>query len=247
MIPPGKKFSNDAADERRYGTIRAAIMKKMTSIGVTLTPILLFMSLAACSANLPAQPPEKLAEFQDKEYGYAFQYPRDWQIRYLPEGEANKEMRFTLEGPNGTSFMGVVEKADQRITKKDFAVSTESKDRVQAMMAQAIEQTYKSIAENLKAVKMTVGEQRDLSNRLAVKFYVATLDEMPGGRSIIVAGIHSFPFEQDYSINFIMTAFLDGRSAQERETLTAVFNSFHINGEHQVAGGSAKPEASDVK
>jgi hypothetical protein len=62
---------------------------------------------------------------------------------------------------------------------------------------------------------------------------------MKEGKPIIVAGIHSFPFDKDYSINFTMTTFWDPAAAQENEMMTGVFNSFRLRGEPP-AGGDLK-------
>ena len=90
---------------------------------------------------------------------------------------------------------------------------------------------------------MKVGERRDLSNEFGIKFYIATLNEMKDGKPIIVAGIHAFPFNKNYSINFTMTTFYDPAAIQENQRLTDVFNSFRLIGEPQAGNGPPKPPA----
>jgi hypothetical protein len=175
-----------------------------------------------------------LREFYDKEYGYEFKYPAGWKIRQLPEGEANKDVRVMLQGPNASSFTVVTDKT-KKLKKSDFADPSERSRRVDEMMQQTIAQIYRSISAGIKALNMKVGERRDLSNDAGIKFYIATLHTMKEGKPIIVAGIHSFPFEKDYSINFTMTTFWDPAAAQENEILTGVFNSFRLRGESQAA------------
>ena len=195
----------------------------------------------------PAAAQTKVEEFYDAEYGYSFQYPAGWQIHNLPEGEANRDIRARLQGPNGGSFMAVVEKIGAKTAKEGFDSADERKARVEALMSQTIEQIYKTINENIKAVAMTVGERRDLSNEIGIKFYLATLHRMAAGKPIIVAGIHSFPFGKDYAVSFLMSGFLEGASAKEQEALTAVFNSFRLLGERPAADGSADPAATGSK
>jgi hypothetical protein len=113
------------------------------------------------------------------------------------------------------------------------------------MIEQIITQIYQSISASIKAVNMKVGERRDLSNEFAIKFYIATLNEMKNGKPIIVAGIHAFPFNKDYSINFTMTTFYDPAATQENQRLTDVFNSFRLIGEPQA--GNAPPKPSTAK
>ena len=202
----------------------------------------LALALATLGAGR-ARAQEKVAEFSDPQYGYSFHYPSGWALRSLPEGEANKDLRVILQGPNGNSFMVVVEEIGRKTSKEEFESRSKRKEDVEAMIEQTIEQTYKSISQNLKAKSLTIGERRDLSNETGVKFYVATLNRMPGGKPIIIAGIHAFPFAQDYSINFMMTAFWDAAATKEQEILTAVFNSFHLTGEKRNSASPVKPDS----
>jgi hypothetical protein len=203
---------------------------------VALTWSLLIVIIVASSA--PSADQIEVREFYDKEYGYEFQYPGSWKIRPLPEGQANKAVRVMLQGANAGSFTVVIDKT-KRLKKSDFIDPPERTRRVDEMMQQTIAQIYRSISAGIKAVDMKVGERRDLSNEFGVKFYIATLHTMKEGKPIIVAGIHSFPFDKDYSINFTMTTFWDPAAAQENETMTGVFNSFRLRGE--------PPAGSDLK
>ncbi len=189
----------------------------------------------------PASAQVKLQEYYDRDYGYVFQYPATWKLQRLPEGDANKDIRLFLQGPEGSSFMVVVDKTKTALKQTDFANDSERTERIGAMMQQTVDQIYQSISQDIKAVKMKVGERRDLSNEFGIKFYIATLNEMKNGKPIIVAGIHAFPFSKDYSINFTMTTFYDPAATQENQTLTEVFNSFHLIGEPQADKGAAPP------
>ena len=179
-------------------------------------------------------------EYYDRDYGYVFQYPASWKLQRLPEGDANRDIRLLLQGPEGSSFMVVVDKTKATLKKTDFENDSERTQRVGAMMQQTITQIYQSISESIKAVNMKVGERRDLSNEFGVKFYIATLNEMKNGKPIIVAGIHAFPFNKDYSVNFTMTTFYDPAATQENERLAEVFNSFRLIGEPQTGNSAAK-------
>ncbi len=222
----------------------AAVMKAQLLNAVAKIIRIATLSSALFAATVAhAQP--KVEEFYDKDYGYSFQYPTGWPLQRLPEGEANRDIRAMLQGPNGSSFMAIVEKNGAKNAGKDDAAAEERKARVEALMSQTIEQVYKTVAANIKAVAMTVGERRDISNGVASKFYISTLHQMPDGKPIIVAGIHSFPFGKDYALSFIMSAFRDGTTAEEQDTLTAVFNSFRLLGEGPAAGESVKPAIPD--
>jgi len=197
--------------------------------------------LLALIKSSPVSAQEGLEEYFDRDYGYVFQYPASWKLQTLPEGDADRDMRLLLQGPEGTSFMVVVDKTKTVLKKTDFENSAEQTQRVNAMIEQIITQIYQSISKSIKAVNMKVGERRDLSNEFGIKFYIATLNEMKNGKPIIVAGIHAFPFNKDYSINFTMTTFYDQAATQENQRLTDVFNSFRLIGEPQAGNGPPKP------
>jgi hypothetical protein len=188
----------------------------------------------------PASAQMNVQEYYDRDYGYVFQYPASWKLQRLPEGDANKDIRLLLQGADGSSFMVVIDKTKTTLKKTDFENGSERTKRVGAMMQQTITQIYQSISESIKAVNMKVGERRDLSNEFGVKFYIATLNEMKNGKPIIVAGIHAFPFNKDYSVNFTMTTFYDPAATQENERLAEVFNSFRLIGEPQTGNSAEK-------
>jgi hypothetical protein len=188
----------------------------------------------------PANPQLNVQEYYDREYGYFFKHPATWKLQRMPEGDANKDIRLMLQGPNNSSFMVIIDRT-RKTLKTDFESPADRTQRVGEMMQQTIEQIYQTISANIKALDMKIGERRDLSNNVGVKFYIATLHTMKAGKPIIVAGIHAFPFNQDYSINFTLTTFWNPEASQENEMLTEVFNSFGLMGEPRTTNGPAKP------
>ena len=206
-------------------------MKKKFASATAVIIALAILLYAAMGRIYAASAPAKMEEFADQEYGYAFQYPAGWVIRRLPEGVANKDVRVKLQGPNGSSFTVILDRTDKRLNKEEWLGNAKRKEVVEKMIADTVEQVYKSISRNLGAVDMTIGEQHDLSNDLAVKFYIATRHAIAGKSPVIVAGIHTFPFGKDYALNFLMTAFQDKTTEAGMTELTFVFNSFHLIGE----------------
>ena len=188
-------------------------------------PALLVFALLASDGS--AQERGKLSEFKDDKYSFRFLYPADWQLEPLPEGEKNPAMRVRLRGPAGSSFMVIVETTEQTLSKLEFQADPKGARRVETMMRQTLEQTYRSISQNLGALSMQTGERLNLSDDNAVKFYLATLHTMKTGNPVVVAGTHVYPFSKDYSVNFIMTAFHRGNAA-ENQLLIGVFNSFQM-------------------
>lgn len=206
------------------------IPKEMTGKIATLS---LKLSIPAClllallTAYGSAQETGKLNEFRDDQYLFRFLYPADWKLEALPEGEKNPAMRALLRGPSGSSFVVIVEKTGLPLSKAEFQADPKAEKRVETMMRQTLEQTYRSISKNLGALAMKTGERLNLSDETAVKFYLATLHSMKTGNPVVVAGTHVYPFSKDYSVNFIMTAFHRGNAA-ENQVLTTVFNSFRM-------------------
>ena len=205
--------------------------------------------LLACSLLLlftlakfqPAGAQLNVQEYYDREYGYSFKYPTRWKLQQMPEGDANKDIRLTLQGPNNSSFMVIIDRTQKTLKKTDFENPSDRTEQVGEMMQQTIAQIYQAVSASIKALDMKIGERRDLSNDVGIKFYVATFHAMKEGKPIIMAGIHAFPFNKDYSINFTMTTFWDPAATQENEILTEVFNSFRLMGEPQTSTVPAKP------
>jgi hypothetical protein len=210
---------------------------------------LLFFALglvAQSGAFSLAQEQPKIAEYRDPEYAYTFQYPAHWQLKRLPEGAANDEVRVSLQTPNSDSFMVIVEKRGQNPTKAEFQSDPERKTRVDKLINETMQQIYRTVARNLGAVETKIGEKTDLSNDAGIKFYVSTLHKMKAGEPVIVAGIHSYPFSKPYSISFMMTAFFDPGAEKDNAVMTAVFNSFHLlePAESPAGSGSTDPSKS---
>ena len=175
-----------------------------------------------------AQDKIEVQEYRDQAYGYAFQYPGDWELRKLPEGTAHEGIRVMLQAPNGSSFIVVIEPGEKRISRTEFDADPNRKQYVDKLMQQTWEQIYRMIAANLGATEAKLGDRRDLSNDEGITFYLSMLIAMTAGKPVIVSGIHSYPFSKDYSVSFIMTAFFDQGATGANQVLTAVFNSFHL-------------------
>lgn len=189
--------------------------------------VLALLLCALATGYVEAQEGGALREFRDDGFAYGFLYPADWKLESLPEGDANPGMRVRLQGPAGSSFVVIIERTGQPLSKLEFQADPKAGKRVEAMMRQTLAQTYRPISKSLGAVSMKTGEQRDLSDEHAIKYYLATLNRMKTGNPVIVAGTHAYPFAKDYSVNFLMTAFHRGNAA-ENQVLTAVFNSFRL-------------------
>jgi hypothetical protein len=205
----------------------------------SLLPLLVWLWVCFLIAA-PARAEPDLKQYWDKDYGYEFDYPAGWVLQEFPEGEANRDMRVLLQGPNGSSFMVVVEKVPKPLNREEFEANPDKTATVQKLMQQTVADVYTVVSRNLKAVDMKVGAMTDLTTETGVKYYISTLHSMKTGRPIIVAGIHAIPFSKNYRIDFIMTAFWEKSAEKQNEALKAVFNSFHLIGE-KTAGTIVAP------
>ena len=191
---------------------------------------IVFVSFSISDAQESHEQPE-LAHYCDPQYGYCFRYPADWQLRTLPEGAANEDIRVLLQSPKGNSFMVIVEKRAENISKAEFDADTSRQSYVNKLIEQTSQQIYQTIAKNMGAVESKVGERTDLSNEAGIKYYISTWHKMKTGKPVVVAGIHSHPFSKNYSVNFMMTAFFDSAAEEDNAMMTAVFNSFRLGEE----------------
>lgn len=201
----------------------------------------LFSLIAVAGGAAAGDAAKDLAEYRDPEYQYAFNYPADWRIRRLPEGKKNENIRVVLLGPNSSSFVVVVEKNVQSVTKAEFESNPDRTKRVNELIEQTIRQIYQTISRDIQATDMKIGDRLDLSDQRGIKFYVSSLHAMPKGNPVIVAGIHVLPFSKEHMINFVMTTLWDPAKKEENATLQAVFNSFRLVGESPAAEPPSKP------
>jgi hypothetical protein len=184
-----------------------------------------------------AQP--RMKEYRDNDYNFVFRYPADWKLRQLPEGAANRDIRVIAQAPNGGSFMVVVEKVQNPADRADFEARGDRGEAIAKLARQTVSEIYQTISKNIQATGMKVGEIRDVSSEVAIKYYVSTLHEMKSGHPVIVAGIHALPYEKPYRVDFMMTAPWNRAAKKENDAMMMAFNSFHLVGE---SGSAAAPE-----
>lgn len=184
----------------------------------------------------PSQPTMKgkISEYTDKEYGYAFQFPSAWEmVRTPPKGEAG-EVRVFMKGPKSMTLMVIVGKLETSVSKQAFAKNPYSEALVDDMINFTIETVYKKTSRDIGASRMVVGEQRAVRSDVGIKFFVSTahfIKTKSGELPVVASGIHYIPFEKNHMIIFLMTSPVNPNANEEKETFTAIFNSFHLVGE----------------
>ena len=88
------------------------------------------------------------------------------------------------------------------------------------------------IIKDVQATRMVVAERQSLPSDMGIKFYISTI-HIIGEKNIPLglAGIHIYPFNKDYLVNFLMISPLRKDAKAENQLRAYVFNSFHLVGE----------------
>lgn len=201
--------------------------------------VLLLLIFLSCGIAPAAQTTYR--EYTDPDFGYLFEFPSGWEIQELPEGTQGKDIRVVIQSPDRSSFMVVVEKLGGTMSREQFDAEADPAKLVQKLIEETVEQVYRRISKDIRAVEMKVGDRMNLSNDVGIKFYVSTLHTMEKGKPIVVAGIHVMPFGKSHMINFIMTVLWDREAESDVETLKFVFNSFRLLGERPRADRESSP------
>lgn len=173
---------------------------------------------------------QKIAEYTDNDYDYVFQFPTDWKMKKAPEVGDSGEIRVLLQGPICT-VSATISKIGTVVTAKQFKDHPNRDKIAESMMNLTVEEVYKKASKEVHATRMVVAEKEMLPSDSGIKFYISTL-HFAGEKNVPMglAGIHLYPFNKDYLINFVMgTPLKDAK--EENETCDKVFNSFHLVGE----------------
>jgi hypothetical protein len=170
-------------------------------------------------------------EYVDHQYQFAFQFPADWKFeKNPPPGEAG-EVRVIIRHPvKPTRVIASVDHIGKTLTKQQFESSPNRDAVAEAMMELSIEQFYKKTSRDMGAERMLVSEKQVRPSDVGIKFYISTA-HIKDNVTILVAGIHLVPFEKPYMVTFTMITPVDPTATRDNETITQVFNSFHVLGE----------------
>jgi hypothetical protein len=173
----------------------------------------------------------QVSEYTDNDYGFAFQFPSDWKMQKTPPPADLGEIRVIVKHPAAPMYVeAIVAKLGSTVTKREFEANPKSDAVVGALTDVTIEQVYKKMSKVVGAERMIVAEKRPISSSVAVEFYIAT-GQFRGDELFAVAGIHAVPYGKPYMVSFIMVSPADKNATADNETMTRVFNSFHIVGE----------------
>jgi len=184
----------------------------------------------------------RIVEYTDNEFAYAFQYPSTWKIQPTPPpGEAGEVRVVVQSATKRSNVMAIVGRHGNSITRAHFETSPKRGEVINALIDLTVEQVYKKMSNTIGASRIIVSERRELASDVGIKFYIATANVITGKGVLGVAGQHIMPFEKDYVVTFLMITPVDPKATEENETLTNVFNSFHVAGERPRGPGATVP------
>lgn len=169
-----------------------------------------------------------LKEYVDQQYQFAFQFPADWKIEKSPAPAEAGEVRAIISHPRKPiRVIAIVRRLDSAFTKREFESSLNSDGIMEAIMELTLDRVYKKSSQDVGAERMVVSEKRSLPSEAGAKFYISTA-LTKGNVTMRSAGTHIVPFEKSYMITFLMISPVDQSASEDNETITKVFNSFHV-------------------
>jgi hypothetical protein len=173
---------------------------------------------------------ERITEYTDNQYNFAFQFPADWKLLKPPApGEAGETRVFVQSSWKSSYVSVVVGQLGRSITKEQFENNPNRDVFVSTLIEVTVDQVYKKMSRDVGASSIIVREKRALASDEGVKFNIST-GNVVGKGMVIVAGIHLIPFGKDYAVNFLMVHPVNPKWIAENETMERVFTSFHLVG-----------------
>ena len=196
--------------------------------------IILLLSLVLTTAwplhSVAEAPPR---EYVDHQYQFAFQFPADWKLeKNPPAGEAGETRVMICHPTKPMRVMAMVGNIGKTITKHEFESSPNRDAVVEGLIELSLEQ-YKKMSRNIGAEWMIVSEKRMIPSDVGIKFYISTA-HAKGKVTMLIAGEHILPFEKPYMVMFTMITPVDRTATKDNESITRVFNSFHMLGERPI-------------
>jgi hypothetical protein len=196
-------------------------MKQAVHVWVLLGIVLVRAAFAA----------DKPMEYQDNEYGFAFQFPQGWRLEKPPPGKEYGETRVWVRHPTRPIFaMATAGQLGKSVTKEQYDANPKRDEIVNAMMLFTVEQVYKKVSREIGAGRVIVVEKQVMPSDVGIQFNISTM-QMKGDMAMAVFGIHAVPFGKPHIVSFIMVSPVDKTAVADNETITKVFNSFHLLGE----------------
>jgi hypothetical protein len=173
-------------------------------------------------------------EYVDHQYQFGFQLPTDWKFeKNPPPGDAGEVRAIVRHPTKPMRVMAMVGHIGKSLTKQQFESSPNRDAAVAAMMELSLERVYKKTSRGIGAERMIVSEKQMQPSDAGIRFYISTA-HVKGNATILMAGIHIVPFEKPYMVTFTMITPVDKTAIADNESITRIFNSFHLLGERPI-------------
>jgi hypothetical protein len=196
--------------------------------GLILGSMALLLFLAVTWDQSLADTGKEIAEFRDDEYGFVFQFPAHWQVQN-PDGEREMgKTRVVVQGPDRSVLTAFVEKQESPLKREMFEANPDRRALIKAYINQILDRIYRKISKESEATRMIINKEKVYTSKIGIRFTIHTAHLFHQGRPMLVNGIHTFPFDKDYMVSFLMKTWVGRKSPEERERLTRIFNSFHF-------------------
>lgn len=193
------------------------------------TPIVIGLILMASIVG--ARAGDRPMDYQDNDYQFGFQFPQDWKVQRTPISNQYGQVRVLVHDPAKPIYVeAIIGNVGKSITKVQYEANPNHDALVDGLINFTVEQVYKKTSVDEGASKMIVVERTAVPYELGIMFRISTV-QVKEGVPFAVFGIHVIPFGKPYLISFLGVMPLNKGAATDNETVTRIFNSFHLLGE----------------
>jgi hypothetical protein len=174
---------------------------------------------------------DDVQEYTDHQYGFAFQFPSDWNLQTTIQQSELGEMRAIAKHPTKPIYVAaIVGILGTSVSQSAFAANSSAKQIVDQMIALTLKEVYQKSAESQHLENMKVAETTEVASNTVIEFYISTFSVIQG-KIVSMAGLHAVPFDKPYMISFIEVAPVDPAAREDNDAVRRTFNSFHLLGD----------------
>jgi hypothetical protein len=149
--------------------------------------------------------------------------------------------RIVVRGPDRSVLTALVEKQESPITGEMFRSNPNRRALIKDLINGILDRIYRKISKESEATRMIVNKEKVYTSRIGIRFTIHTAHLFDEGPPMLLNGIHTFPFDKDYMVSFLMKTWVGRKSPGESERLTRIFNSFHLLQERNPSPPSPSP------
>src|SRR5262245_50637866 len=155
---------------------------------------------ASGPASKPALRPVR---FTDQEYNYTFQYPSDWKLERTPATDHTKRTRVEVTGPH-FAFSVDLTFGVGPISKEQVLQDSNRNETTLGFCRITTNDVYKRRVESVGGQKFKVTDQKAAESDMSLRWYIETFFTSKKGNSMMLCGIHAYPYGKPYIVNLMM-------------------------------------------